>query len=68
MHTLRKKQHTTRYPSAEGEFEFHSTRSRENKTRMHLPQTTVRLFIGGEGAVADVAEGVAGLQFGFLAV
>lgn len=33
-----------------------------------LPQTTVGLFIGGEGAVADVPEGVARLQFGFLAV
>lgn len=33
-----------------------------------LPQTTVGLFIGGEGAVADVPKGVARLQFGFLTV
>ena len=77
MHTLRKKRRTTCYHSAEAEFKFNSIKSRENKpcvstgwqqTRVRLPQTTVWLFIGGEGAVADVAEGVAGLQFGFLAV
>lgn len=81
MPPLHKKQRTTCYRSAEAEFKFNSIKSRENKpragrgssagwqqTRASLPQTTVGLFIGGEGAVADVAEGVAGLQFGFLAV
>lgn len=38
------------------------------QARALLPQPAARLVIRGEGAVADVAEGVAGLQFGFLAV
>lgn len=77
MHTLPNKQCTTCYHSAEGEFKFNSIKSGENKpcvctgwqqTRVSLPQTTIWLFIGGEGAIADVAKGVAGLQFGFLTV
>lgn len=74
MHT---KQHATSYHSAEGEFKFNSNKKRENKpclcggwqqTDVHLPQTTIGLLIGGEGAVADVAKGVAGLEFAFLAL
>lgn len=76
MHKLHNKQSTNRCYSAEGEFEFTSLRGRGNKLcvcrgwqqmRVHLPQPTVRLVIRG-AAVADAAEGVAGLQLGLLAV
>lgn len=59
------------------EFKFNSNKKKENKpclcggwqqTDVHLPQTTIGLLIGGEGAVADVAKGVAGLEFAFLAL
>lgn len=72
MHTLHKKQCTNPCQSAEGGFECHGKQGEQELgvrglCRAHSPQRAAGLLIRG-APVADVAEGVAGLQFGFLAL